>query len=181
MRVVPLESPLKGHQPLYVFDFLISVLNIWHNFKVLSRFMQNWTQHPACLDHGLHRILSSYWLAHFHLMKKSAKVLLYFGLDCGMMEFFYLRAAIQRTIDASPAFMEYGLAKKFAAWAHANRDPNKQEVWIQICMKRLRTLKSFKIFKSEIKNLKPIAVDVLLKGFPMIPLSCRSNLAGRYL
>ncbi len=28
MRVVPLESPLKGHQPLYVFDFLISVLNI---------------------------------------------------------------------------------------------------------------------------------------------------------
>jgi hypothetical protein len=25
MRVVPLESPLKGHQPLYVFDFLISV------------------------------------------------------------------------------------------------------------------------------------------------------------
>jgi hypothetical protein len=26
-----------------------------------------------------------------------------------------------------------------------------------------------------------MAVDVLLKGFPMIPLSCRSNLAGRYL
>jgi hypothetical protein len=28
MRVVPLESPLKGHQPLYILDFLISVLNI---------------------------------------------------------------------------------------------------------------------------------------------------------
>ncbi len=28
MRVVPLESPLKGHQPLFFFDFLISVLNI---------------------------------------------------------------------------------------------------------------------------------------------------------
>jgi hypothetical protein len=27
----------------------------------------------------------------------------------------YLRAAIQRTIDVSPAFMEYGLAKKIAA------------------------------------------------------------------
>jgi hypothetical protein len=26
----------------------------------------------------------------------------------------YKRAAIQRTIDASPAFMEYGLAKKIA-------------------------------------------------------------------
>ncbi len=88
MRVVPLESPLKGHQPLYVFDFFISVLNIWNNFKVLSRFMQNRTQPPACSDHGLHRILSSYWLAHFYLMKKSAKELLYFGLDCRMMIFF---------------------------------------------------------------------------------------------
>jgi hypothetical protein len=25
MRVVPLESPLKGHQPLYVFDFLFLI------------------------------------------------------------------------------------------------------------------------------------------------------------
>jgi hypothetical protein len=36
----------------------------------------------------LHRILSSYRLVHFYLMKKSAKVLLYYGLDCGMLEFF---------------------------------------------------------------------------------------------
>jgi hypothetical protein len=48
-------------------------------------------------------------------------------------------------------------------------------------MKRLRALKSFKIFRSEIKKLKPIAVDVLLKDCPMIPLSCRSNLDGWYL
>jgi hypothetical protein len=40
------------------------------------------------VDHGLHGILSSYWLAHFYLMKKSAKVLLYFGFVCGMLEFF---------------------------------------------------------------------------------------------
>jgi hypothetical protein len=68
----------------------------------------------SCLfgsDHGLHRILSSYWLAHFNLMKKSAKVQLFFGLDCGMMAFFYLRAAIQRTIDVSPAFLEHGSAE----------------------------------------------------------------------
>jgi hypothetical protein len=36
-------------------------------------------------------------------------VQLYFGSGCGMM-IFYLRAAIQRTIDVSPAFMEYGLS-----------------------------------------------------------------------
>jgi hypothetical protein len=28
---------------------------------------------------------------------------------------FYMQAASQRTIDAAPAFMEYGLAKKIAA------------------------------------------------------------------
>ena len=54
--------------------------------------------------------------------------------------------------------------------------------WVQFCMKRLRTLKLFQIFSTEIKKSKTyIAVDVLLKGFPMVPLSCRSNLAGRYL
>jgi hypothetical protein len=71
-------------------------------------------------------------------MKKSAKVLLFFGLDCGMLEF--SRAIIQRSIDVSPAF-----------WAHANRDTNKQEVGF-ICMKRLRTLNSYQKFK--IKNKK---------------------------
>jgi len=28
MKVVSLESPLKGHQPLYVFNFLFLILNI---------------------------------------------------------------------------------------------------------------------------------------------------------
>ncbi len=69
-------------------------------------------------------------------------------------EILYLQAATHRTIGISPAFMGYDLAKKIPVWAHANRDPNKQEDWIQFCMKRLRTLKSFKIFKSEIKKLK---------------------------
>ncbi len=48
-------------------------------------------------------------------------------------------------------------------------------------MKRFRTLKSFQIFKIKKKKFKHVAVNVLLKGFPMIPLSCRSSLAGRYL
>jgi hypothetical protein len=39
--------------------------------------------------------------------------LFWFGLRND--EILYFQAAIQRTIDASPAFMEYGLAKKIAA------------------------------------------------------------------
>jgi hypothetical protein len=48
-------------------------------------------------------------------MKKSAKVLLNFGLDCGMLEFFtHKPAVIQRKIDVSPAYLENGLAEKIA-------------------------------------------------------------------
>jgi hypothetical protein len=80
--------------------------------KRLSHFMQKLIQPPACPDHALHRILSSYWLAHFYLMKKSAKELLYFCLDCGMMKFCTFKPQPKKTFDISPAFMEYGLAKK---------------------------------------------------------------------
>jgi hypothetical protein len=37
------------------------------------------------------------------------------------------------------------------------------------------------ISRVKLKNLKPIVIDVLFKTYPMAPLSCRSNLAGRYL
>jgi hypothetical protein len=49
--------------------------------------MQKMNPTSACSNQGLHRILSSYWLEHFYLMKKATKVLLYFGFDCGMFEF----------------------------------------------------------------------------------------------
>jgi hypothetical protein len=48
-------------------------------------------------------------------MKKSTKVALYFWFGLRNDVILYLRAAIQRTIDASPAFMEYGLEKNIAA------------------------------------------------------------------
>jgi hypothetical protein len=49
-------------------------------------------------------------------MKKSAKVQLYIGVGSGMMEFFTCKPqSKERTVDVSPAVMEYGLAKKIAA------------------------------------------------------------------
>jgi hypothetical protein len=98
----------------------------------------------SCLPIGWRTVI--WWKIH------QSGGLFWFGLRNDVI--IYLRAAIQRTIDASPALMEYGLTKNIAAWTHANRDLNKQEDWIQFCMKRLKTLKSFKIFKSEIKKLK---------------------------
>ena len=76
MRVVSLERTLKGHQPLYVFNFLFLILNILQDFKVLAAPCKNESSilNPDVSVHGLHRILSSYWLAYFYLMKKSTKV-----------------------------------------------------------------------------------------------------------
>jgi hypothetical protein len=58
-------------------------------------------------------------------MEKSAKVLHYFGLDCGMLEsskkIFYSRAVI---VD-SLAFLEIGLAKKIAVCSHTTILPKK--------------------------------------------------------
>ncbi len=77
--------------------------------------------------------------------------------------------------------MEYGLAKKIAAWAHANREPNKQEDWIQFFMKGLRTLKYFKIFKSEIKKLKTYSGWCAFKGLSNDTTLMQIHLAGRHL
>jgi hypothetical protein len=54
--------------------------------------------------------------------------LLYFGLMAGCWNSLLKSCKIQRKIDVSPAVLQHGSAKKIAVWAHANRDPNKQEV-----------------------------------------------------
>jgi hypothetical protein len=57
-------------------------------------------------------------------MKKSANLLHYFDLDCrslqdaGILQIFYSRAVLQRTILDSHAFLEPGLAEKIAVCAH---------------------------------------------------------------
>ncbi len=105
----------------YRFLILISLLNIWKDLKILCRFMQKWIQPPACSDHGLHRILSSYWLAH--LTKKSAKVKLYLVWIAGCCN--SLTSRNPKNNWCLSHVLEHGSAKKIAAWAHANRDPNK--------------------------------------------------------
>jgi hypothetical protein len=81
--------------------------------------------------------------------------------------------------------MEYGLAKKITVWRKRSRLEHMQTM--NRTSRRIRgifawsgseLLSNIQDQKLKIKN---IAVDVLLKGFPMIPLSRRSNLARRYL
>jgi hypothetical protein len=60
-------------------------------------------------------------------MKKSATVLHYFGVDCGLLKFFKYstHAILQRTIIDSPIFLEPGLAEKIAVCAQTICLPKK--------------------------------------------------------
>ncbi len=172
MRVVPLDRPWKGHQPLQVFDFLILVLNIWKDFNVLSRFTQKLIQPPAYSDHGLFRILSSYWLARFYLLKKSCKGQHYFSLDCGILAFFKYSPSSKEQLLTFRHFWSNCSAEKIAVCAHTNRDPNKQEVEFIFVWSGLDLWSLYKNLKLKFKNQKPVAVDDFFKTYPMIPLSC---------
>ncbi len=77
----------------------------------------------------------------------------------------YLQAVIQRTTDVSPAFLEHGSAEKIAVWAHANHDPNKQEVEFIFAWSGSELWTPIKYSRSKIKNKKPIAVDVLYDSY----------------
>jgi hypothetical protein len=73
--------------------FLILIMNIWEEFKVLSRFIQKCTQPPACWDHSLFRILSSYWLLLFLVCSTLVWI-----VDCWFSSNIHSRAVIQRAI-----------------------------------------------------------------------------------
>jgi hypothetical protein len=66
-------------------------------------------------------------------------------------------------------------------WFYANCDPNKQEVGFIFAWICSELWSLFQYSRVKLKNQKPIAVDVLFKAYPRVPLSCRSNLTGWYL
>ena len=106
--------------------FFISLLNIWKDFKSLSRFMKKRIQPPTCLDHSLHVIKPRYFPPN-RAPKMRERHQLFFGLRLVSKEFQH--PAIQTKIafwrifstnKSVPANRKKGF--------YANRDPNKQEV-----------------------------------------------------
>ncbi len=94
--------------------FLISLLNIWKDFKVLSRFIQN--ESTSCLL-GLRFVRNPFFLlagALFFDDKICQRNALFrFGLqDVRFLQIFFSQAVIQRTIFDFPAFLETGLEEK---------------------------------------------------------------------
>ncbi len=121
--------------------------------------MQKWIQPPACSGHGLHRILFSSWLAYFQLIKKSAKVQLYFGLDCGTMEFFTSEPQPKEPLISLPHFWSTVRRKRsrFEHMQTVNRTSREIRGLFASIGSELWSL--LKNSKSKFKNGKHIAVD----------------------
>ncbi len=62
MRVVSLDRPKKGPKLIKVFNFTLEYFKRLQSFEPLHAEMNP----TSCLFDGLHRIQSSYWLAHFY-------------------------------------------------------------------------------------------------------------------
>ncbi len=132
------------------FDFLISVLNIWKDLKVLSRFIQKLIQPPARSDHGLYICKpQSYQFCGFcHLSQCCGQSSIfvwiteyciqavirtlrpgnYSGLDCGLLIFFKHSALTSRNPKNNcwlSCILEHDLAEKIAVCAHTTCVPNK--------------------------------------------------------
>jgi hypothetical protein len=86
-------------------------------------------------------------MAHFYLMKKSPKVLLYFGLHCGMLEFFEYSSHQPHSNEQLLTVPHFG--GKDCGFEPIRYNPSAEEVGrIDVFLyERLRTLHSFQIFK----------------------------------
>jgi hypothetical protein len=92
-----------------------------------------------------------------------------------------------------PSIQTQIVVQQFGGFFHKIkvRQPIGSKDSIQTVCRRSRSLRHFymkwfinlKFFleysRSKLKNQKTISVNVLIKAYPMAPLSCRSNLAGR--
>ncbi len=160
MRVVPLERPIGF--------FFINIFDLEYMIRLQScEGLHAKMNHPrTCLDHGLHVLKP--WSFPTNYAPKMR--------EYSIVKPKQNRAALWRIFSSNksvPAKRKKGF--------YANRDPNKQEVGIIFAWSGSELWSLFKYSRVKLKNQKPSAANVLFKAYPMVPLSCRSNLALQYL
>ncbi len=109
-------------------------------------------------------------------------MLLYFGLDCGMLEFFTHEQESKEQLMSLPHFWSTVWRKRswFEHIQTVIQTSRRFDSFLHEAAQNFELL-SNTVFKIKNKNKKNLVVDVLFKAYPMVPLSCRSNRAGRYL
>ncbi len=113
--------------------------------------MQKWIQPPACLDHGLHRILSTYWLAHYFWWKNLPKCCFILVLIAGCWSSL-LTSRNPRNNWCHSCIFGACFSRKNHGLSTCKPWSKQDGGWIHFCMKRLRILNSYKIFKTNKKS-----------------------------
>ncbi len=131
-------STWEWHHWIGLFDFLISLLNIW---KTSCLFGSRSAYNPVFL----------LALLFDEKNRHSAALFWFVLLDVGIL---YSRAVIQRIIDVFPAVLEHCLAEKIPVCAHANCDPNKQEVGFISAWSSSELWTLLRYSRSKIKKIK---------------------------
>ncbi len=131
---------------------------------------------PDSSEHGLYRIFSSYCLAHCQNLPKCCNILVWIA-ECWNSSIILLishppknncwLSHIFGVLFGRKLIHPVCQRSRRIRWVFEWSGP---EVW-----------SLFKYSRLKLKNQKPIAVDVLFKAYPMVPLSCRYYLAGRYI
>jgi hypothetical protein len=122
------------------------------------------TQPSACLDHGLHSILSSCWLAHCYFLKKSTKVHLYLGLDCRLMEFFTNEPQSKEQLMPLPHLWNTVWQKRLRLEHMPTVNRTSRRIGFNSAWSGSGFWILLKIFKTEIKKLKTYSVWCAFKG-----------------
>ncbi len=129
------------------FNFLISFLNIWKDFNVLSCLMKKWIQPPACSDHGLHRILSSYFGLHTFIWWKNrpkcCSILVWIAGCWNSL----LTSHNPKNNWCLSCILGARFSRKDRGWSTCKPWSRQAGGWIHFCKKQLRTLNSYQIFK----------------------------------
>ncbi len=121
--------------------------------------MQKWIQPPAFLDHGLHRILFRIGWRSFTWWKKPPKCLSILVWIAGYWNSL-LTSRNPKIFNSLPNFWST-VQRKWSRFEHMQTVIQTSRRVDSFCMKRLRTLNSYQIFKIKNKNKKPIAYPIV--------------------
>jgi hypothetical protein len=143
--------------------------------------MQKWIQPPACFDQGLH--MGKLWsFPQNRASKMRERHQLLSGLLLMSIEFQHPIILTKIEQHFGGFFHQIKVRQPIKRQDfYANRDPINQEVRLIFAWSGSKLWSLLKYSNVKLKNQKPIAVDVLFKAYPMVPHSCRLNLARRYL
>ncbi len=115
--------------------------------------MQKWNEPPACSNHGLHRFLSSYWLAHLLFDEKTAKLLLISVWSAECLNSLLMSRNPKKNRCLSRIFGAW-FGGKYRGLSTCKPWSKQAGGWIHFCIKRLRTLNSYQIFKIKTQKSK---------------------------